>query len=263
MASSKVSQSGLLPHVNLLCMDSQASIAWENAVQYYKLGSSPHLNYTIHESSLSQLPADVRFDAVVSPANSYAILDGGFDDAISRAFSPRDDYAALTRHAQAHIYTTHRGYLPPGHCQLVSIPGQWREAGDRLRYHDGRGWGCAYLALCPTMRTPGPCGREVVYACVWSLLGALERHNDAVDSSKGSGTGGAAEEPGRAVRIESILMTPLGTGVGRVSYEQWARQAVLAVKHWLESVEDPERWMKRDWADVARIEAELKLTHGL
>jgi O-acetyl-ADP-ribose deacetylase (regulator of RNase III) len=58
-------------------------------------------------------------------------------------------------------------------------------------------------------------------------------------------------------------MTPLGTGVGRVSYEQWARQAVLAVKHWLESVEDPERWMKRDWADVARIEAELKLTHGL
>ncbi|ETS75950.1 hypothetical protein PFICI_12894 [Pestalotiopsis fici W106-1] len=258
MASSKLTQSALLPHIHLLCMDSQASIAWENAVQHYKLSSSPHLQYTIHESSLSQLPADLTFDAVVSPANSYAILDGGFDDAISRAFSPRDDYAALTRHAQAHIYTTHRGYLPPGHCQLVSMPGEWREA-RRLRYHDGAGWGCRYLALCPTMRTPAPCGREVVYACVWSLLGALERHNDAV----ASGQGDAGEETGRAARIESILMTPLGTGAGRVSYEQWARQAVLAVKHWLESMENPERWMKRDWADLARIEAELKLTHGL
>lgn len=259
MVSVKASQPPLLPHIHLLCMDHEAVVAWENALEHYKLTSSPHLRYTIHESSLSQLPADLAFDAVVSPANSYAILDGGFDDAISRALSPRDDYAALTRRAQARLYAAHRGYLPPGQCQLVAVPGEWRE-GRRLRYHDGTGWGCRYVALCPTMRTPGICASEVVYACVWSLLGALERHNDSVAAG---GEGGAGEEAGRAAHIGSILMTPLGTGVGRVSYQQWARQAVLAIKHWLDAVENPETWMKRDWADLARIEAEIKLTHGL
>lgn len=241
-------------------MQPDAALAWEAAVQQYKV-SSAHLKYTIHDSALSQLTPDLRFDAVVSPANSYAILDGGFDDAISRAWSPKDDYLALTRHAQAHLYTTHRGYLPPGQSQIVHIPGQWREEAG-LRYHDGKGWGCRYLILCPTMRMPSACDwdKEVVYECVWSLLNAIERHNDSVSVGNG---GEAGEERGRGARIESILMTPLAAGTGGVSYEKWARQALLAVKHWIDSVENPEKWMVRDWKDLRRIEAELKLTHGI
>ncbi|KAH6660947.1 hypothetical protein BKA67DRAFT_598908 [Truncatella angustata] len=260
-SSTSSSNTPLLPHLHILCMDSAAEQAWEAAVKQYKLNSSPHLKYTIHDCALSQVSSELRFDAVVSPANSYAILDGGFDDAISRAFSPRDDYAALTRHAQAQLYTTHRGYLPPGQCQIVHLPGEWREAA-RLRYHDGSGWGARYLLLLPTMRVPGRCdwNKELVYECVWSLLNRVERHNDSVAEGRG-GEGG--EEPGRASAIASLLMTPLGTGTGRVSYERWARQAVLAIKHWVDSVEDPERFMERDWADLARVHAELQLTHNI
>ncbi|KAK9793643.1 putative ADP-ribose 1''-phosphate phosphatase [Seiridium cardinale] len=211
MSSTHTSNTPLLPHLHLLCMDSQAAVAWEAAIAQYQLTSSSHLKYTIHDSALSQLSPSLQFDAVVSPANSYAILDGGFDDAISRGFSPKDDYAALTRHAQAHLYTTHRGYLPPGQCQIVHLPGEWREE-RKLRYHDGKGWSCRYLILCPTMRIPRPCEKEVVYECVWSLLNSLERHNDSVADGKG---GDAGEETGRGARIESLLMTPLGTGAGR------------------------------------------------
>lgn len=261
MSSSSTPGSALLPHFHLLCMEPKAALAWEAAIEHYKLSSSPHMKYTIHDTALSQLPPSLQFDAVVSPANSYAILDGGFDDAISRAWSPQDDYLALTRHAQAHLYATHRGYLPPGQAQVVHNPGPQRGSG-KLRYHDGQGWGCRYLILCPTMRMPSACDwdKEVVYECVWSLLNAVERHNASVADGKG-GEGG--EDPGRGTRIESILMTPLGTGTGRVSYERWARQVVLAIKHWVHSAENPEKFMSREWRDLAVIEAELVLTHRI
>lgn len=252
------SQVSLLPHMHILCMEREAAAAWHAAMEHYKLNSSLHVQYTIHDCALSQLSSKLHFDAVISPANSYAILDGGFDDAISRAFSPKDDYAALTHHAQAYLYTTDHGYLPPGQCRIVHLPGEWREE-KRLRYHDGTGWGVRYLVLLPTMRMPSRCDwdRELVYECVWSMLNNIERHNDSVADGKGG------EEAGRGSNIRSLLMTPLGTGTGFISYERWARQAALAIKHWLESTENPEKWMRRDWRDLARIEAEIKLTHEI
>ncbi|KAI1845915.1 hypothetical protein JX265_011189 [Neoarthrinium moseri] len=273
----------ILPHIHLLAYDPAAAEAWEAALKLYNFkpegsnnpvswltsaltssssttpsrpqavpAAASLLRYTVHDGSLSAVDPAVRFDAVVSPANSYAILDGGFDDAISRAFSPADDYGAVTRAAQAAIYEKHRGYLPPGQCEIVALPAEWREDG-RLRYGDGTGWGCAYVALCPTMRMPSRCDwdREVVYECVWSLLNAVERHNGSLDCAEG-----------RSRRIESLLMTPLGTGTGYITYERWARQAALAIKHWVDAVEgEPERWQSRRWEDLARVEGEIKLTH--
>lgn len=101
----------------------------------------------IHDCALSTLPASVQFDTVVSPANSYGKLDGGFDDAISRAFSPRDDYLALTRVVQTELYEEWRGFAPPGTCTLLRMPESFRSRSKNI-------WGTKYLALCPTMRVP-------------------------------------------------------------------------------------------------------------
>lgn len=239
-----------LPHFHILCMHSQAATAFTTAIgQYPTLASN--VNFTIHESALSSLTTDINFDLVVSPANSYGILDGSFDDAISRAFSPKDAYHALTRHVQAELYREYKGYLPPGSCHIVRIPAEWKEIGrdgkSRLRYGDGKGWGCKWIAMVPTMRVPMVlCGEhEVVYNCVWSLLAALERHN---------------RDASEADQVRSILMTPLATGVGRVTYKKWADQCVLAMKHYVEACETPGDWARISWRLAERIDAEVEPT---
>jgi O-acetyl-ADP-ribose deacetylase (regulator of RNase III) len=272
-------------------MEEEAATAFEAAMAHHSAaGIRPHLTYEIHQGvSLANLPTEVTFDAVVSPANSYAILDGGFDDALSRAFGPRGDYAAVTAAAQRTLRARHRrGYLPPGSCEMVDLPpirrgedqygvgqripedetegwetvdaekegGAAKGAGEEDEDKDAddadwvRPWGCRYMALCPTMRVPSNCSwdREVVYECIWSLMGQIERHN-------GEGNGPL---------IRSVLMTPLGTGVGRVSYTRWARQTVLALKHWVEATPDPDAPLEiRKWSNLSRIEAEILPTQGL
>ncbi len=225
------------------------SAAFTNALDKHKLALTPS-SYTIHNTYLSDLPPDLRFDLVVSPANSYAILDGGFDDALSRAFGPKHDYDAVTRVAQDELYRTNMGYLPPGQCLIVTLPKEWREK-RQLRYHDGTGWGCRYLALCPTMRMPSNCrwDKEVVYECIWSLLSAIERHNRTASADES---------------IASLMMTPLATGTGRVSNEKWASQTVLAMKHFVEALEKHSKHAttSTSWGDLSMVEAELTLTHN-
>ena len=62
-------------------------------------------------------------------------------------------------------------------------------------------------------------------------------------------------------RVRSLLMTPLGTGVGRVTYEKWAVQCVLAIKHYVEACENPERWSQLDWKEASMIDEEIEATY--
>ncbi|KAK6956807.1 hypothetical protein Daesc_002087 [Daldinia eschscholtzii] len=245
-----------IPYIHLLCMYESASDAFTREVQ--EQGIEPALlNYTVYNTYLSGLPPSLKFDLVVSPANSYGILDGGFDNAISLAFSPPTHYDALTRAGQKELYRLHSGYLPPGMCCIVRIPESFRGT---LKYHDGNGWGCRYLALCPTMRVPSRCDwdREVVYECVWNLLNAIEQHNKAVEEG-GNGAGAGADGP--PAKIESILMTPLGTGVGGISNEKWAKQAVLAIKHFIDAKKHPEKWSAITWQETSKVDIELMKSH--
>ena len=225
-----------VPHINLLCIDPAATAAFVQAREKHSLPSS--ITFTLHDHALAQLPASTKFDCIVSPANSYGILDGGFDDAISRAFSPRNNYLALTRVAQQKIYEEKKGFMPPGSCTLVIIPEDFvtGEGDSRSR----NVWGTKHLALLPTMRVPSAVGwdREVVYECIWSLLNAIYNHNRSA----------ASEED----KIASLLMTPLATGAGFVSNERWANQTVLALKHFVNAVGDPERWGAMKWPEAYR-----------
>ncbi|KAL9080420.1 MAG: hypothetical protein Q9157_000805 [Trypethelium eluteriae] len=231
-------------------MKEEYTEAFRTVVSKLELPSSVHITH--HNDRLGGLESSIKFDCVVSPANSYGLLDGGFDDAISRAFSPIDNYYALTRHVQTELYKQHRGFAPPGTCTLVSIP---KEYADQSRTGDR--WGCRWLALCPTMRVPENAGwnREVVYECVWSLLCAIDRHNR---SAKASGNAGPGESG-----ISSVLMTPLATGVGRISAKKWANQAVLAIKHFIYAVDNAAECSALDWAQVTKFSEEVAKTHKM
>ncbi|KAF7561133.1 hypothetical protein G7046_g3013 [Stylonectria norvegica] len=232
-----------IPTIHLLCMEEHFSEAFEDARHSRRLPSTVPIQ--IHNYALSQLPPSVKFDTVVSPANSYGRLDGAFDDAISRVFSPRDDYFALTKAVQKQLYQQWRGFAPPGTCTLVEIP-------DDFHTRSRNVWGAKRVALCPTMRFPDDVrwDREVVYECIWSLLCAVDNHNRDVR---------AGETPGKEL-IENILMTPLATGVGRVSAKKWATQAVIAMKHFVEASENPEKWSSLEWQECGKSRSEVQLT---
>lgn len=219
-----------VPEILLLCQDKDFITAFNNALRTIWPNHTPtKLKITTINERLNSLPPSTSFDVVVSPANSYGRLDGAFDHAISKTFSPPDDYHALTRAAQLVLYDKWRGFAPPGTCTLVEFP-------TSLKKNDR---GCKWVAICPTMREPEDVNwdREVVYECVWSLLCQVERFNRG---SKGDG-------------IQSMLMTPLAAGVGKVSKERWAAQTVLAMKHFVEAVEKPEMWKSLQWDQIERI----------
>ncbi|PKY09289.1 macro domain-like protein [Aspergillus campestris IBT 28561] len=214
-----------IPEIILLCQDADFITAFHTAQQEHWPELPSKLTITPINSRLKSLDPSVTFDLVVSPANSYGRLDGAFDDAISLAFSPRDDYGALTRAVQTELYEKWRGFAPPSTCTLVRFPAPL-EQNPR---------GCTWVAICPTMREPTNVvwDREVVYESIWSLLCQVEGHN-RVSGEK----------------INSLLMPPLAAGVGRVSKERWSAQTVLAMKHFVDAVEKPERWGRMQWGEI-------------
>ncbi|KAJ5121441.1 uncharacterized protein N7515_009402 [Penicillium bovifimosum] len=209
-----------IPEILLLCVDATFLTTFNQTITQLWPEHSSKIKITPINERLNSLPAGTTFNLIVSPANSYARLDGAFDNAISLTFSPRNDYHALTRAAQRVFYEKWRGFAPPGSCTLVEFPEELKK----------NVYGCEWVAMCPTMRQPGNVewDREVVYECVWSLLCRVEGFNRS------------ASEEGK--KIERVLLTPLATGIGRVSKERWAGQMVLALKHFVDAVERPQVW---------------------
>ncbi|OCH92111.1 macro domain-like protein [Obba rivulosa] len=207
------------------------------------LSPQDQARFSVVESKLEDLePPSSLFDCVVSPANSYGIMDGGFDYYLSEALSPDRDIMALTRCAQAAIKERYYGFAPPGTCTLVPLAPELRRNPRFPR--------CRVLAVCPTMRYPQDVHwhKDLVYNTMWSLLVELEHWNERA----------APDE-----KINRVAMTGLATGVGQISKDVCARQMVLAVKHFLNarSEEGRERWGQRDypnWEDVLPIARELE-----
>lgn len=164
--------------------------------------------FTVHHGPLDSLQDE--FDCIVSPANSYARLDGSFDHVISKMFSP-GDLSAVTNHCQKYVYRVNNGYVSPGSALLIP-----------MHHFNESKYGCRYIALCPTMRVPDSCtwNREVVYNCMWNLLSEIERHNTV-----------HAKKDQETEMIRSVFVTGLGTGVGGFSLQTCAQQMVLAWKH--------------------------------
>ncbi len=114
------------PAMNVLLFDTRLELceAWRNAFAGVEAIS-------VHHSSFRSLPS--AFDCLVSPANSFALMDGGIDAAIIEHFG-----VGLEERVQREIWRVYRGEQPVGTCLMVPT----------LTAH------CPWLAHCPTMRLP-------------------------------------------------------------------------------------------------------------
>lgn len=137
-----------------------------------------------------------EFDCLVSPANSFGMMDGGMDAAIIRFFG----HSLMTK-VQQYILREFLGEQPVGTSFIV-------ETGHSKH---------PFLAHTPTMRVPmSIAGTDIPYVAMWAMLLAVRRHNQSSDR-----------------KIDSVACPGLGTGIGRVPYHEAARQMALAYDNFL------------------------------
>ena len=138
-----------------------------------------------------------EFDCMVSAANSFGLMDGGVDLAITRFFGEE-----LPRAVQRRILEEYLGEQPVGTSMIV-------ETGHETH---------PYLAHTPTMRAPMKIARtDNVYLAMWAMLISVRRHNQATRGS-----------------IGVVACPGLGTKTGQVPYEEAAHQMALAYRNYLD-----------------------------
>jgi O-acetyl-ADP-ribose deacetylase (regulator of RNase III) len=148
-------------------------------------------NVVVVKGYFEELP---EFDCMVSAANSFGLMDGGVDLAISRFFGWQ-----LMDRVQQHILADYLGEQPVGTSIIV-------ETGHEKH---------PFLAHTPTMRVPMEITHtDNVYKAMFAMLLAVRRHNQH-----------------SARPIKSVACPGLGTGVGAVPYPEAARQMALAYKN--------------------------------
>ncbi|MEA5627187.1 macro domain-containing protein [Nostoc sp. UHCC 0251] len=136
------------------------------------------------------------FDCMVSPANSFGMMDGGIDAAIIRFFG----HSLMVR-VQRRILEDYLGEQPVGTSMIM-------ETGHHKH---------PFLAHTPTMRVPMIiAGTDIPYIAMWAMLLAVRQHNQHARQ-----------------KINTIACPGLGTGIGRVPYTEAARQMALAYDHFL------------------------------
>ncbi len=131
------------------------------------------------------------FDCLVSPANSFGMMDGGIDAAITQFFG-----VSLERKVQERILEDYLGEQPVGTSFII-------ETGHPKH---------PFLAHTPTMRVPMSIkDTDVPYTAMWAMLLAVRQHNKTHQR-----------------QIKSVVCPGLGTGIGRVPYVEAARQMAIA-----------------------------------
>jgi O-acetyl-ADP-ribose deacetylase (regulator of RNase III) len=134
------------------------------------------------------------YDCLVSPANSFGLMDGGVDLAISQFFGP-----ALQARVQHIVLTQYTGEQPVGTSFLVET------------HHPEH----PFVAHTPTMRVPmSIAATDHVYLAMKALLEAVRAFNQQGD------------------RIQTVLCPGLGTATGRMPVEEAARQMALAYHYY-------------------------------
>jgi len=161
--------------------------AWQSAFDGYPGVSIVHGRF-------ESLP---EFDCMVSPANSFGLMDGGVDLAITQFFGVQ-----LMERVQAHILREYLGEQPVGTSFII-------ETGHRKH---------PFLAHTPTMRVPMTiAGTDHVYAAMWAMLLAVHRHNET-----------------SPLKIHKVACPGLGTGTGEVPPDEAARQMATAYRLYLQ-----------------------------
>ncbi|WP_213239648.1 macro domain-containing protein [Citrobacter braakii] len=134
-----------------------------------------------------------NFDCMVSAANSFGLMDGGVDAAITAYFGHQ-----LQKRVQQRIIKDWLGEQPVGTAFVI-------ESGDSNH---------PWLVHAPTMRVPMIIdGTDAVYNATWAALLAVHRHN--LTASEDS-------------QIKSVVFPAMGAGCGQVAPNSVASQMKLA-----------------------------------
>jgi len=150
---------------------------------------------TVHHGDFMQLD----FDCIVSAANSFGLMDGGVDGAITMYFGEQ-----LQQRIQKRIIAEYRGEQPVGTSFIIK----------------GSETGSQYVAHTPTMRVPKDIrGTDNVYQAMKAMLIAVNDHNEAYDD-------GLLDDSHSYIR--RVVCTGLGTFCGKVGYERAATEMRLA-----------------------------------
>jgi O-acetyl-ADP-ribose deacetylase (regulator of RNase III) len=137
-----------------------------------------------------------EFDCMVSAANSFGLMDGGVDAAITRFFG-----RSLVERVQQRILDEFLGEQPVGTSIIV-------ETGHPAH---------PFIAHTPTMRVPMAIAHtDNVYLAMWAMLLAVRRHNQHAER-----------------RIRSVACPGLGTTTGQVPFPQAASQMSMAYRNFL------------------------------
>jgi O-acetyl-ADP-ribose deacetylase (regulator of RNase III) len=137
-------------------------------------------------------------EALVSPANSFGIMDGGLDLAIRDKLG----YSVQSRVQQV-IVDKHHGELPVGAAEIVAT--------------DHPDW--KYLVCAPTMRVPEPVPYSIhAYLAFRAVLVAVMNFN---------------QQRGRR-EIDSLVCCGLGTGIGQIAPDKCAAQMRIAYQTMLQ-----------------------------
>jgi O-acetyl-ADP-ribose deacetylase (regulator of RNase III) len=136
------------------------------------------------------------YDCLVSPANSFGMMDGGVDASITKFFR-----IALMERVQDKILDEYLGEQSVGTSFIINTGHPQHP----------------FLAHTPTMRVPMQIvGTDIPYIAMWAMLLAVEQHN--------------RHHPRK---IATITCPGLGTGIGRVPPDEAARQMALAYDHFI------------------------------
>jgi len=173
----------MLPQRIILCDQKPALIAaWEQVFQA--------------EDRVSVVRGDIldqKADAMLSPANSFGIMDGGLDATIRSALGHQ-----VERDAQSLIVERYHGELPVGVAEVIPTR------------HEVWKW----LVVAPTMRVPERVDRTLnAYLCFRAALLAISRHNMS-----------RSAEP-----IHSLVAPGLCTGIGGMLPRRSAAQMKVAL----------------------------------
>ncbi len=165
----------------------------EELCDHWRVAFEAYPEVEIHHSYFQKVG---KFDCMVSPANSFGLMDGGIDLAI------RDFYGmGIQYKVQKGIQKEFYGEQPVGTSMIV-----FTENDDY-----------PFLAHTPTMRVPiSIAGTDNVYNAMFAMLGAVANHNK---TSK--------------AKINTVLCPGLGTDTGAVPLKEAARQMALAYQNFL------------------------------
>jgi O-acetyl-ADP-ribose deacetylase (regulator of RNase III) len=136
----------------------------------------------------------VKADCIVSPANSYGLMDGGVDRTINYSLN------YISEKVKKIIQFRYGGEQPVGTCFIVPVENNQMTTGNYK-----------YLAHTPTMRIPKDVSNtDNAYIAFRALLTELFDHNRQYND------------------INTIVMTSFCSGAGKMSPTQAAQQMRLA-----------------------------------